>query len=483
MHENLRRRALESGKTVSNKAKSKPSSKTSSRANSQPASRVNSRLQSRDASDDEDFGGNLSDDTNMSVNSIDEVIEADEASEEPIDVTRQDLSKSIEDLLERKGSSVTGREDSLAVYDRCLTCHYLADTLKGHVSDVVGALVRSVRAETSEKEIHLAIRGIALTAITIEDEDIYETVSPILKRAISDSPYNLVKATAIAALAACVTFEGAMEAEIDEILTFLLEVVSSDGAFIGADDSSEVVAAALVAWGFLASQVEDFEAESEDAIEAFLDQLDSSDVRVQIAAGENIALLYEKSYTPREDDEEEDSDNELENEDLPATVRIMVKRYEPYHNKQVVDDKVQALSKLSSKSLSKKDKRLLHQSFATIARTIEDPRVGLSSHSNPSKMTVRIHKDGEMKVDKWWKFMRLNAIRRLLTGGGFVNHYFEGNAQVLHVLPVIMRDRGQGGLDSPSKSLKSKGNPAKGRYASKRRFLSASADGEGEIWD
>ena len=66
MHEDLRRRALESGKTVSKKAKSKSGSRAASPGNSRPASRGASRVQSRDASDDEDLGsGNLSDDTNL----------------------------------------------------------------------------------------------------------------------------------------------------------------------------------------------------------------------------------------------------------------------------------------------------------------------------------------------------------------------------------------------------------------------------------
>jgi hypothetical protein len=57
MHD-LRRQALESGKTVSKKAQTRMSSRTSSVVNS----RTNSRTQSRHGSDDED--GNMSDSTN-----------------------------------------------------------------------------------------------------------------------------------------------------------------------------------------------------------------------------------------------------------------------------------------------------------------------------------------------------------------------------------------------------------------------------------
>ncbi|KAK5149279.1 hypothetical protein LTR16_012713, partial [Cryomyces antarcticus] len=52
---------------------------------------------------------------------------------------------------------------------------------------------------------------------------------------------------------------------------------------------------------------------TEPAMDAFVEQLESSDPSVQIAAGENIALLYEKSHTELEDDEDappNDSDSD-----------------------------------------------------------------------------------------------------------------------------------------------------------------------------
>jgi len=61
MHD-LRRQALESGKTVSRKARSRVSSATSSKANSAANSRTASRNASRQPSDDED-PGDLSDGT------------------------------------------------------------------------------------------------------------------------------------------------------------------------------------------------------------------------------------------------------------------------------------------------------------------------------------------------------------------------------------------------------------------------------------
>lgn len=478
MHDDLRRRALESGKTTSNRAKSKQSSRASSRANSTPGSRVGSRVQSRDASDDEGDEGNLSDDTNRSINSIDALLDSDEFNEQATDVLKQELHDCIEELLDRKSSNKHSREDALTSYVRILTAHHIADTLFGRVPDLLGAFSRSIKAETTERETSLALRAVALTSITIEDDSLWENVGSLVRRTISDTQLLPVKVAAIHSLGICVTFGGADEEEIMENLTFLLEIASSDGAFVNAEDSAEIVRAALQEYGFLVTQVDDIETESEDAIEVFMDQLDSSDAGVQIAAGENIALLYEKSFTPLEEDESPEDTEETatnsESDEEPAGDPSLVKRYSAYHNNFPIIEKVTALASLSTKAMNKKDKKNLHQSFASIAMTVENPKLGLQTN-NASKMTVRVHRTGEMKVDRWWKLMRLNALRRLL-GGGFVNHYYEGNKQLLDALPLILRETGEGpGLGSPRKAA---AKATKGRFRDSRRFVSGELAGE-----
>lgn len=397
------------------------------------------------------------------------MLESDDFNEQTTDVLKQELSDCITGLLDRKGSSHHGREEHLTTYVRCLTAHHLADVLYGHVPDLLSAFSKSIKAETTEKESNLALRALALTAITYTDDSLYEAVAPLVKRTISDSQFNHVKAAAIDCLGICISFGGGGEEEILETLTFLLEVATSDGAFINAPDNVEAVSAALHNYGFLVTQVSDLESESEDAVATFLEQLDSGEVKIQIAAGENIALLYEKSYLPESDDDSSPGEENAEgvDSDDENDGANMKKGYNAYHNTNEVLEKVNSLSSLSTKAVSRKDKRSLHQTFASIAMTVENPQVGLQTN-NASKMTVRVHNEGEMRVDKWWKLMRLNAIRRLLAGG-FVNHYFEGNKQVLDALPLIMRDTSLG-LRSPRKGALNKAS--KGRYRDNRRFVS-----------
>lgn len=252
-----------------------------------------------------------------------------------------------------------------------------------------------------------------------------------------------MKAVAIHALSAAAVFGGAGDSEIEEIMDDFLEVIESDGASIEAEDSAEVVTAACEAWGFLATTLDDLEDKTEAAMDAFVEQLDSSDATVQVAAGENIALLFEKSYTERESGDDPVSDEE--DDQGFAVDASFVKRYDVYRQRNQLEHKLSTLARESSKRISKKDRKILHANFSDILNTVEHPSQGpcYSNAVNPetnlrygSRMVVRIHKTGSMQIDKWWKLHRLQALRRVL-GAGFVVHYTD-NDVVFSFLPIMI---------------------------------------------
>lgn len=300
-----------------------------------------------------------------------------------------------------------------------------------------------------------------MTLITSPSDVIYDTAASSLKRTISDSASIPTKTAAIHTLGTCTFFGGASDDEILENMSYLLEIISSDGHFISAPDDADTVTAAIEEWGFLATLIEDISEDTEDAMDAFVEQLSSSFLSVQIAAGENIALLYEKSYTALEDDEilSDHSDDDLplsDPDDAPAGPK-MVKRYTAYRRTDQLLHILSRLASLSSRKLSKKDKKHMHTSFADILNSVENPTCGpryqnAINHETGkrygSRMVVRIHRDGVMKIDQWWKLHRLEGLRRVLQGG-FVAHY-EKNAVVFESLPyVFLADRGQ----CPSRGL------------------------------
>ncbi|KAG9243352.1 interferon-related developmental regulator-domain-containing protein [Calycina marina] len=435
MHD-LRRQALESGKTVSKKARSRVVSRTTSTTNSRTASRT----QSRQGSDDED--GNLSDSTNWSVNSIDDMLSVD-SSEDTAEGWKQDLGDRMEEIIDRKRSSVQGRETTLNIYTHLLMGHYAYDQLQHKTLELFPALLKSVKADESEKEASLALRAIALTLLTVPSEHMYDGVYQTIKRTYADSESPAVKAVAIHALAAAAIYGGASDSEIEDIMDAMLEIVESDGSSVEAADSGEVVAAACEAWGFLATSIDDMEDKTELAMDAFVDQLESSNTAVQIAAGENIALLFEKSFTEREADDGPASDEEDE-EGLPIDSSY-VKRYEVYRQKAQLEHTLSQLANESSRRIAKKDRKTLHTNFADILNTVEHPSRGPryqkaidqeTGKRYGSRMVVRIHKTGSMRIDKWWKLHRLQALRRVL-GGGFVVHY-ESNEVVFDSLPIMI---------------------------------------------
>jgi hypothetical protein len=329
---------------------------------------------------------------------------------------------------------------------------------------LIPAFFKSIKAEATERETILALRAMALTIISVPDEISYDEIASQLKRTISDSQSQPTKAAAIHTLGTSVAFGTPDDAEIWEALSFFLEIVSSDGSFVSAAHDVETVLAAIQEYGFLATFMDDLEAESEDAVATFADQLDSDNANIQIAAGENIALLFEKQCTPVEDDDTSSDLDEAENTSLgeelgDSSSPKLRKRYDAYHNSGEILDKVQALASLSSRRINKNDRRQLHESFWSIGLTVENPKIGPRTRDN-SRLTIQIHQRSEMKINKWWKLMRLNALRRLLRGG-FVNHYFEGNSQVLDALPVLMID--------PSIKANRVSKASKGKYKNSPR--------------
>lgn len=403
----------------------------------------------------------------------------------------QEIEDVITNILDRKRSSVQGREEAYAAYCALSKFQYVHDRVFNRVNDLVGAFCKSIKLESSERESTLALRALELLAVSAYDATIFENVEPVLTRTIRDSTSEAVKSTAIHCLGTCAVFGGAGEDGMLDQMNFLLDIVASDGESVGASSVAEPVAAALAEWGHLATFVDDLAAESEEAIQIFADILNCNDSVIQIVAGEAIALLYEKSYSPYVDDGSEDSDAEEEedegdhgdDEDEEALLSYngpkLVKRYDAYHNTSELVRELQSLATAHSKRISKRDKKSLHQSFVSIQTTVEDPRRGpmYSTAIDPetgrhygSRFSVKVGRDGVMYVDRWWKWVRLNAMRRLFQGG-FAAQYYRGNRSMLESLPSVEH--------RPAQTHAEQGRKRTGRRGDTRRFaIHDQSDGE-----
>lgn len=92
------------------------------------------------------------------MNSIDEMIAADD-SELPTEAWKSELPDRIEEIIDKKRSSVQGREAALTAYIRILTSAYVEEEIRARNTDLVASFLKSIKSETSEKEAILALKG------------------------------------------------------------------------------------------------------------------------------------------------------------------------------------------------------------------------------------------------------------------------------------------------------------------------------------
>ncbi|POS85528.1 hypothetical protein EPUL_003888 [Erysiphe pulchra] len=422
----LRGQALESKKTVSRKAKLRESERASQtpklRSNLQGYSchGVDTKLKSSDCE-------NLTETVLNDEKNLDVVGKSS-------DIRALEIKDLIEEIKEKKRSTTQGREKALSRYANNLMNHYAFEEITGKSRELTPALLRSIKGNVSEKEACNALLAITLTVITIPSEVNYDFIEQELKRTYRDSKFNHVKATAIYSLSVAAPYAGASEFEIDEIMDELIDIVESDGNSIAAPDNAEVVVAACEAWGHLATFLDDLESKTETAMDAFMEQLKSSDSNVQIAAGENIALLYESSYTERE--AEDGPASKIYDDEGFLIDSSRVKRYEVYRHKDQLLYTLTGLKNESSKHIAKRDRKNLHTSFSDIINTIEYPTRGPrfqnaidveTGNRYGSRMKVRMKNKASLEIDKWWKMFRLNALKEVL-GGGFLVHFQTNDA-------------------------------------------------------
>ncbi|AEO63495.1 359eed58-c15a-4c77-9416-c4d7adb7a5f7 [Thermothielavioides terrestris] len=422
----LRRRALAGGKTVSRKARSKPESGLSSGnhtpngspGNSRAGSRANSRPGSRYASEDEYASESENDDImTISTNSV-------SGEDDPGNTWAERLQDRVAELQDRKRSSVQGREATLGAYNHLLKHHFAQRQLDKSVAELMPILLRGIRNGSSDEERLRTLQAFTLTVLTCSPETIFEQALPILKAACQDADAENVKVEAIYALCIAVSYGGGSSTAAEETLDFFLEIIESDGQSVGAPDSGAVVTAALQAWAFVASHMEDLTVQSEAAIEAFIEQLDSSDPDVQTSAGVNIALLFEAA---REYEEETGESFDMQ------------------YNQHRIMTRMAEIVRDSSKSVSKKGRRHLRSNFSSIVTSLErgkGPGYSTAGRAGPNPHTggPRTDEQGEFRefgyreririynqfllINTWSLHSRAELLKTLL-GGGFGIHYLE----------------------------------------------------------
>lgn len=426
MHDLRKKALLESGKTISRKARSRPDSKIAtpitSPGHSPHSSRNASRAGSRYASENE----------NSSDSDLEDVMTMSTASGSDLGGGEEDNTRPWTDRLamrvtqivaggrsgERKKMSNQEREDMLKSYLHLVRHYYVQSEIRSSMDEIVLGLVRSARTGGSANERALALRALAVTILTNPTDTVLDQHVSSLKSTAESDEEEEVKIAATYALAVAAMYgDGSTEAA-EDMLQYMIDIVESDGHIVDAPDSADVVVAALKSWGFIAGHLEDLSDQSEQAMEAFVEQLDSTDAYVQTSAGDNIALLFETA-------------REMEAE----TGEKLNFKYDPKRLAQQMRN-----ASRGSKGMSKRDRRHLKGDFTSIVTGLERGKgPGYSTAgfpmSNPHKggsavnsahgddvnefgyrQTIYVDKE-RLTIDSWSLSAKVEFLRIVLAGG------------------------------------------------------------------
>lgn len=75
------------------------------------------------------------------------------------DAWKAELNTRIEQISNLKRSSTEGRAESLSAYAHILMARYANDEVQTHLSELLPSILRSIRQETTEREVVSALKG------------------------------------------------------------------------------------------------------------------------------------------------------------------------------------------------------------------------------------------------------------------------------------------------------------------------------------
>ncbi|QPG97281.1 hypothetical protein C2857_006079 [Epichloe festucae Fl1] len=387
-------------------------------------SAVHSRVAS-DVSDSEDDNDFEFDDMMSSVHS------GGSGAATPDEGAREvDALALIDNLQDKKHNNSDVREQLLEMYLRVLRTKYNAEThywLDPAAAALVELFLKEADRGATARERLLSLQAYCLTVGTAEDLDMFESSEGALKQILIDDDDDECKVYAIYALCMAVLYAGGLEEAALEVMQYLVDIVQSDGESVESHDNASVVSAAIIGWSFVASHVDDFSDLADTAMDAFVDQLDSSDTNIQCNAGQSIALIFESS---RNHEQETGEPFQL-----------------PYDPQRLIG-RTSELAKLSSKSVARKQRRDLRESLVSVVTSLErgvGPYYstalsddGQAEYGYRCRLRLGHH---STRIDTWSLFSRVNMMKALFRGG--LQHHVFVNPVVMECLEDAHWDESQ----------------------------------------
>ncbi|TQV92885.1 hypothetical protein V2A60_003810 [Cordyceps javanica] len=424
-------KALKGNKTVSRKAvkSGRASGAVTPQGSGSPmasllTSPTHSTTHSRPASDSDSDGSDFDlDDMMSSIHSADSLeTPGDDGATGPA----LDTDALLQAIQDRKHNNTELREQYLDAFVRFMRTRYSEDThlwLDGAAASLTDAFLKGANRGDSPRERLLSLQSYCITLGTVEDMEVYEGAARALRQILLDEDDDACRVWALHALAMSVLYGGGAEDAALETMEYLVDIVQTDGESVEAHDNAAVVAAALLAWGFVAAHVDDYSDYADAAIDALTDQLDSSDVEVQSNAAMCVALVYESSKA-----------HEAE------TGKPFQLQYDP----QRLVGRIAELARLSAKSTSRRSRRELREALTSVVTSLErgvgpyystalympekDERVPPAQRTDDGRAEYGYRyklrlQNRAARVDTWSLYFRV-TLMKLLFRGGLDKHMF-----------------------------------------------------------
>jgi len=97
-------------------------------------------------------------DRSSSTNSIDDILNSDDA-DVPADAWKTELNNRVEQIVDRKRSSTEGRAETFNAYTHILMARYAKDDIEPRMGELLPAILRSIKSQTTERETVIALKG------------------------------------------------------------------------------------------------------------------------------------------------------------------------------------------------------------------------------------------------------------------------------------------------------------------------------------
>ncbi|XP_059461356.1 uncharacterized protein LOC132190397 [Corylus avellana] len=325
------------------------------------------------------------------------------------------LEQALDALFEKRGST---REKALAAIIEAFNSSMQHQFLEKKFATLLHQCLSSIKRGSST-EISLASRAIGLLALTVGPGDnaheiLEESVTP-LSQALKSGPQSSKKL--LLECLAVITFVGGSDTEeTEKSMQVMWQVVHPKlGPNVAASKpSADVITAVVSAWSFLLTTMDGFKLNPkhwQESISYFSSLLDKDDRSVRIAAGEALAIIFEKGSLDKFFREARDSTDGSIQGSKPREGFSHIQGL-----KGKITNQVRSLSaEAGGKGSAKKDLNSQRNFFRDMLEFLED------GYCPETSMKI----GGEsLQTSSWSQLIQLNFLKHFI-GGGFIKHMQE----------------------------------------------------------